>query len=242
MNTRTAAVAFGLLLCTSCGGQAHQSAAGAGAGNAADASTPDAQAGGGGGAGGGARGGACGSAPIPKEHRAVAQACPSERGSLAPIDTTACVDRSGINCTSNADCTAGKNGRCFSNGDPCQTKCSYDDCLADSDCAAGPCVCRSSGTDLASNACVPGSNCRTDGDCGGCEYCSPSVVPDSEHCLIGGVCTCGSGVVSLVYACHTASDECTNNGDCPGSNSAYCGYDAGAQHWACGVCTGTPHP
>jgi len=233
-----APVALVLLLCTSCGGQAHQSTAGAGAGNASDASTPDAQAA----AGAGAQGGACGSAPIPMEHRAVAQACPAARGSSGPLDTTACTNRSGITCTSDGDCTAGKNGRCFLNGDPCQTVCSYDECLTDSDCAAGPCVCRSSGTELVPNDCVPGSNCRTDADCGDCEYCSPSVVPDSVQCRVGGVCTCGDGVVSLVYACHTASDECTNDGDCPGTDSAYCGYDAGVRRWTCGVCTGTPHP
>lgn len=198
-------VALGLCLCAACGGKAQQPSADAGVD---------------------ARSGACASAPIPKEHRAVAQACPSERGSLGPIDTTTCTNLSGIQCKSDADCTAGKNGRCFLNSDPCQTICSYDHCLTDADCADGPCLCRSSSIDLAANDCLPGGNCRTDTDCGGCEYCSPSVVPSQPV-------FCGSTI--LTYACHTANDECLDPSDCPGPNN-YCGYDADAGRWGCAFC------
>jgi hypothetical protein len=39
------------------------------------------------------------------------------------------------------------------------------------------------------------------------------------------------------------SDACTDPSDCVGGDR-YCGYDAAAQHWACGFCidTSPPHP
>jgi len=226
MNTRyVASVVFGLLLCVACGRAVEQSTAGAGTGSAAGASASDAGAA----RDDAARGGTCGNVTTPKEHRAVAQACPAGRGSLGPVDTTACTNRSRITCHSDADCTAGENGRCFLNGDPCQTVCSYDQCLTDRDCAAGPCVCRSSSTDLAPNDCLPTSNCRTDADCD-CNSCSPSVVSNSADC----------GPGNLSYACHTANDECIDQSDCLEGES--CGYDAGAGRWRCGFCVPAPHP
>lgn len=224
------AVAFTLLLCAACGGQANQAPAGAaggavastGAGNGAGA-TPNAQAG----AGGTAAGGACGTAPTPKDHRAAAQACPSERGNI-PLDVTACTDRAGITCARDADCTAGKNGRCFYNGGKCLTVCTYDQCLTDSDCPAGPCVCRSSGTDPSANGCLSNAQCRTDADCPNCEYCSPSYISNAADCSPG----------FSTYACHTANDECTDQSDCSG---LVCGYDAGAARWGCEVCIPIPH-
>jgi hypothetical protein len=224
-----AAVALGLLLCASCGGEARQSAAEAGAhagaGNAADASAPDAHAGG----GATARGGGCGSAPVPKEHRAEAQACPAERGSSEPIDMTACTNRAGITCTKDADCTLGMNGRCIAHNEPCDTACSYDQCLTDLDCGAGPCLCRSGGTDKISNECLAGSNCKADADCGNCGYCSPSAVPEGFDCT----------VEALTYTCHTGTDQCTDQSDC---DAGYCAYDAAAARWACGSCVPIQHP
>lgn len=225
------AVAFGL--CAGCGGKVRQSGANAaaGAGNAPDASAPDAHAG----SGGDGRAGACGNALVPKVHRATAQACPTTRGSVQTLlpDMTKCTSRAGIACTKDADCTAGKNGRCFSN-DSCDTVCSYDECMMDSDCAAGPCLCRSSNSALQQNECLPGSNCKTDADCsGGCGYCSPSAVPDPSDCTIG----------TLNYDCHTASDECLEQNACgDGSVGAYCAYDAGVARWGCGLCVPFPHP
>ncbi len=220
MNTRYAstAVVSALLLCTACGGKAHDSTAAAGAGNVPDGSAPD------------AHGGACGSVPVPKDHRAVAEACPAARGSLGPLNLTTCADRSGIKCTGDADCTAGKNGRCYLNSDPCQTVCSYDECVTDSDCAAGPCACRGSGTDVVANACLPGSTCRTDADCGNCNYCSPSIVPNPTYCASE----------LLTYACHTANDECTDQSDCPADEP--CGADTAKGPWKCGFCVQPPHP
>jgi hypothetical protein len=218
-------VALGLCLCAACGGEARQRGSGTHPGDVPDASAPDAEA------------GTCAGAPLPEQHRATAQACPAERGSSGSIDTTACVDRSGITCTSDADCTAGKTGRCLSGEAPCLTACSYDTCLTDADCAAGPCECRSSAADVAANVCLPGSNCRTDADCGDCEACSPSGVPNSMGCDPVGACSCGDAVASLRYACHTASDECATASDCPGGSSAYCAYDDGFRRWKCATCT-----
>jgi hypothetical protein len=214
-----AVLALSLLLCISCGGKAQLASADAGA-----TSAPDAQAGGAANAGGGA----CGSARVPKEHRAMAQACPTARGSSGPLDMTGCMNRAGITCTKDADCTAGLNGRCLPHNEPCDTACSYDECLTDSDCAAGPCLCRSSGSDTLSNQCLPGSNCKTDADCGNCGYCSLNAP------LLGFDCR----VESRSYVCHTASDQCTDPGDCDGG---FCSYNAGAG-WACGVCVPIPRP
>jgi hypothetical protein len=225
-----------LLFCAACGGNARQTTAsggagagagagaGTGAGNNSDASAPDAQAE----AGAATRGGACGNVPVvPRDHRAVAQACPSTRGSV-PLDVTACTDRTGIACARDADCTAGKNGRCFTNGDKCLTVCSYDQCLTDSDCAAGPCVCRSSGIDPSANGCLASAQCRTDADCPNCQYCSPSYISNPADCSPG----------FSTYACHTARDECTDQSDCSG---LVCGYDPGVARWGCEVCVPIQH-
>jgi hypothetical protein len=237
--TALAAVAVALGLCAACGGEAQQSAADAGAGNAgnagnaADASAPHAHAGG----GGTASGGACGSVRIPQEHRAVAQACPTERGTDDPIDMSVCTDLSGAKCTKDADCTAGRNGRCITPHDePCDTECSYDECLTDSDCAEGPCVCRTSGADVTNNVCLPGSNCKTDSDCGDCGYCSLSATPSGYGCRVN----------FPTYDCHTATDECIDAIDCVDGGLNYCAYGAsassGAEHWTCGSCVPFPVP
>ena len=136
-------VVMGLCLCVGCGGEARQRPSDTHPGDVPDASESDTEA------------GTCASVPLPEQHRAAAQACPTERGSSGAIDTTACVDRSGITCASDADCTAGKTGRCVSGDGPCLTTCSYDACLMDADCAEGPCSCRSSASDVAVNACLP---------------------------------------------------------------------------------------
>ncbi|HEY1534124.1 MAG TPA: hypothetical protein VGF76_08895 [Polyangiaceae bacterium] len=218
-----ATVALPLLLCVACGGQARQSAADAGAGN------PD--------AGATASGGGCAGKPIPKEHRAVAEACPTERGTKEPIDMSICTDLSGAKCTKDADCTAGKNGRCIlPHDEPCDTKCSYDECQTDSDCAAGPCVCRTSGADATNNVCLPGSNCETDSNCGNCGYCSLSATPIGHDCRVD----------YPTYNCHTATDECLDPTDCADGGLDYCAYGAsaasGVEHWACGSCLPYPVP
>jgi len=211
MRLRTG-IAVALLLCASCGGKAHQPFANVSAT---------------------ANSGACRAVRVPKEHRAVAQACPSERGSHEPIDMSACADHSGAKCTKDADCTAGQNGRCsLPHNEPCDTECTYDECLTDSDCAAGPCVCRMSGTDTLQNICLPG-NCKTDSDCGSCGYCSLSATPVGHDCRVD----------YPMYSCHTAADECIDPSDCVDGGFSYCAFGASdAEHWACGTCLPFPVP
>jgi hypothetical protein len=223
-------VALGWCLAAACGGEARHRVGDAEPGDVPDASVPDASV-------PDAGSSTCAGAALPEQHRAAAEACPMERGSLGALDTTRCIDRSGITCTSDADCTEGNTGRCVSDTDPCLTKCSYDGCLTDADCAAGPCTCRKNAADVAANACLPGSNCRTDADCADCEACSPSVVPNSVDCNPLGACSCGDGVATLRYACRTQGDECVTASDCQGGSSAYCAYDDGFRRWKCANCS-----
>lgn len=164
-------------------------------------------------------------ARVPVAHRASAAACPSERppascdpgGSPAPNE-----------CRADSDCTMGTNGRCTGNPhDGCN--CTYDRCTADSDCTAGgPCACRvSSRGGSGSNVCMPG-NCRTDGDCGPCGFCSPTL----------GACGDYTGVQG--FYCHTPEDECTDDADCETvldggflGQRPYCRYDPMRAHWRC---------
>jgi hypothetical protein len=175
------------------------------------------------------------------------------------VDTTSCADTSRIRCSNDADCTAGRNGRCVASYiSPCRSYCSYDDCSTDTDCPEREaCVCRSSGTSTAPNVCAPDSNCRTDSDCGECGFCSPSIATNTAclHDLGGGaVTTCGvdfsgtgteeikidlggcASVLSLAYACHTLNDECTNDSDCP-TVGGYCAYVDAQERWACTPCS-----
>jgi len=192
-----------------------------------------------------------GSIRIPQEHRAAPQSCPAQRGSISPVDTRQCASTVDISCTSDAECTAGRNGRCLLRG-YCESACSYDECLRDTDCPAKqPCDCRSDGTSTIANRCLPDSNCATDADCGQCGFCSPSMErADLEcwstegcsdaSCDAGGgtnVCACVDAV-RLTYACHTANDECTDNADCALN---YCAYKADTSQWACGSCLPQMH-
>jgi hypothetical protein len=159
---------------------------------------------------------------VPLEHRATAMACPSQRGpgSLP----TSCNYDAGMTatCLADTDCDAGTNGRCMHpdlTPAICVVACSYDGCFSDSDCPAGqPCACRASSTDSTANACVSGSQCRIDSDCGSGGYCSPSPGYGDFHC-------------GMAYFCHTSSDTCIDDSDC---DSAHCQFDSTASHWACG--------
>jgi ribosomal protein L32 len=184
---------------------------------------------------------------VPRQHRSVSDSCPAERGSIGPVDATQCAGISGMACRSDADCTAGRNGRCLLNGGRCLTYCSYDECQTDTDCPESqPCGCRSDGADTVENRCIAGSNCRIDTDCGECGFCSLSIVRADLECLSGGLtatsCDCGS-YVSLAYHCHTMYDECADYDDCsdgkdgPGLTGTYCAYTEGTMRWECGVCT-----
>ena len=119
----------------------------------------------------------------------------------------------GGECTTDADCTAGTNGRCGFGR--IGTFCTYDACFRDSDCADGEaCLCDGA---AGGNACVP-AGCRTNNDCGPGFACSPTF----------GSCGHYSGFIG--FECHTAADECTTDGEC---GAGYCAFDPAIGHWAC---------
>lgn len=162
---------------------------------------------------------------VPKQNRPQGGQCPSQRG--------AGMNGSGGapgECTKDADCTAGRNGRCLFRGFGAQIlQCSYDECLVDSDCAGNvPCDCRASASSSAPNVCGTGSNCRVNGDCGSCGWCSPSEAP-TAFCF-------GR---NTTYFCHTPSDTCFDDTDC-GSGS--CNLDPMTHHWACVTVCAPPPP
>ena len=112
-----------------------------------------------------------GDAEVPLNHLATAACCPSQRGSGPPTQpysagyaSTLAPDAGG--CTSDSDCKAGPNGRCFpEEGLVGRGGCSYDECFTNLAC--GPktlCICRSSSQDNSPNVCDPGGNCALDSD------------------------------------------------------------------------------
>lgn len=147
--------------------------------------------------------------PRPHEPgRPVEVACPAERppGVAQPNVPGG--------CKQDADCTAGKNGRCQTGGPRVLANtCSYDACFRDADCTTGgPCECRADG-----NACLAG-NCRTDADCGAGGSCGRS---NAMGCGFGGRAS---------YYCRTGDDTC-GGGDC--GDKAECVYVPEVGHWAC---------
>jgi hypothetical protein len=159
---------------------------------------------------------------VPAKHRATPQACPTDRGA-GPAPQPYPQNQSN-GCTSDADCTAGVNGRCFPNeGLVGPGGCSYDACSNAMCGATTPCTCRASATDNTANVCDTGGNCAVDSDCGPGGYCSPSA----------------SGCGMAPYFCHTPSDGCIDDSDCPAPDPASCAsfstcaFDPQQQHWAC---------
>ena len=123
-------------------------------------------------------------------------------------------------CVTDADCTAGANGRCsfgrFS------TFCDYDTCFEDDDCAPTEvCLCDGSSSFTGGgNTCIP-AGCRTDSDCGAFT-CSPTLG------------SCGHYTNFQAYRCHTAADTCASDADCTAVGPrGYCAFDDVAGHWAC---------
>jgi hypothetical protein len=167
-------------------------------------------------------------------HRPAPACCLSERGP-GPAGQPY---PSGVasTCTSDSQCTAGANGRCFPfEGLVGYGGCSYDECFTDSDCGSGAtCLCRGSSTDNSANVCVEGGNCVVDSDCGPGGYCSPSV---EASCLF-----------ARPYFCHTATDTCTDDSDCSSVDAgrgscpilAPCAYGPGEERWACTQLTCCP--
>lgn len=124
----------------------------------------------------------------------------------------------GGECASDADCTAGDNGRCVFGR--IGAFCSYDLCFRDSDCAADEaCLCDGSGLGGGGNACVH-AGCRTNNDCGPGLACSPTFG------------SCGHYTGFIGFECHTASDECTEDAEC---GAGYCAFDPALGRWACSI-------
>lgn len=119
-------------------------------------------------------------------------------------------------CTSDADCTAGTNGRCgFGRAG---TFCSYDECFRDADCDADQaCLCDGSGIGGGGNTCVQ-VGCRTNNDCDPGFACSPTFG------------SCGHYLGFIGFECHTGDDECTTDAEC---GAGYCMFDPTLAHWTC---------
>jgi len=155
--------------------------------------------------------------PEPEQHRPGGEACPTERDDSPIVDMA----EDWWECTSHDECTEGDNGRCTGNAFH-GYYCTYDACFGDSDCGAGPCICRGASGGVGNggaNRCLAGT-CQTDSDCGAGGWCSPTL----------GSCGDYGGVVG--YYCHTCEDECTDDSDCGGYPS-YCAFDEASARWRC---------
>lgn len=157
---------------------------------------------------------------VPKDHRPEGVACLSTRGAFMDMQppNNACLPSFAFpgNCTRDADCTAGTNGRCTPRLGPAGCGCSYDTCTSDGDCsAATSCICRATPDSYEANFCVS-SNCRVDADCGSNGYCSPS---------------CGGS--GGIY-CRTAADTCVDDSECPLDTT--CNFDSERRSWTCSSC------
>lgn len=166
----------------------------------------------------------------PAVHRAAGATCDPTRPAGVVMQGGTSFD-----CTKDADCTKGTNGRCNSSFLSPASKCTYDACARDSDCgSASACLCRDALSDAA-NVCVHGS-CVTDSDCAG-DYCSPSGLP------IDLSCRSGLSPAQFGYFCHAAADECRDDADCHAagpSSQAACVFSVDKLHWVCvaPACTG----
>jgi hypothetical protein len=163
---------------------------------------------------------------VPERHREAAVACSTDKvkGDAEPRAADAGAKPSWgrtPECAKDADCTAGKNGRCSIAGGgrmPPYAQCIYDGCYADADCGKkSACIC---GSGAASGHYCMSGNCATDADCGA-SYCSPSL----------GSCGGYGGYVGNY--CHGADDECTNDADCKSKDGGYCAWSEEVNHWRC---------
>jgi hypothetical protein len=159
----------------------------------------------------------------PPAHRSDDSPCPP-RG---PSMSQSCAGQTAPgSCATDADCTAGQDGRCTGGGIAICT-CTYDQCNRDSDCSGGQaCACHVTLRGLPQgsgpNTCVT-ANCRSDADCGSGGVCSPSM----------SVTACVSAIDG--YYCHTPKDECGTDADCVADEVGVpaCVYDSVRGHWAC---------
>jgi hypothetical protein len=153
----------------------------------------------------------------PAEHRASPVLCPSDRPESPPLTSPP----AGSLCVRDADCTAGRNGRCNARGfEAGELQCSYDECVTDADCLSGEaCFCRAPFANGA-NVCVA-ADCRFDADCGPGGFCSST---QNVNGMLG----------DRVVRCHTAADECLNDSECgDGGWGALCEYDPDVSRWLC---------
>lgn len=164
---------------------------------------------------------------VPKNHRAVATVCdgvrPTSEPTHLPTIDAGSEPNGYIKCRTNAECTAGKNGRCNGNGHD-GWQCTYDACQTDTDCA-GNGVCECGGGFRADNDVCLESACRVDADCGTKGFCSPTLGD------------CGNYTGTVGYFCHQPSDECVDDEDCGGttgpSGKGSCRYNKMVGHWRC---------
>lgn len=163
---------------------------------------------------GSSSGGSSGSSSgrVPENHRPTATPCDDVRPAGGAPDDDG-------ECTTDADCDAGRNGRCRVRGGRIGGwACTYDACLTDAECAGnGVCECEGAVSSDA-NVCLSNVGCRVDADCGAGGFCSPSQ----------GSCGNYSGIIT--YQCHTPQDECIDDADCEQGN---CRFDDTAGHWKC---------
>jgi hypothetical protein len=152
----------------------------------------------------------------PAQHRATADFCLVVPGNSA--GGSAGTPFPDGECTVDADCTNGKNGRCVAQHG---TYCTYDTCYSDAECESGAaCLCSTPGG--RGNRCGE-LGCRVDADCPG-SWCSPTF----------GTCGGFSGVIG--YACHSNADECIDDSDCGdpiGVGAPYCAFSPMVGHWLC---------
>ena len=119
-------------------------------------------------------------------------------------------------CHKDADCTAGRQGRCvFSGGGHAAPRvaCTYDACASDGDCKGELCLCGSGGSSR--NQCIP-ANCHDDADCALHAHCSDS--------------SWGTRGTSGRF-CHTPADKCKERSDCKDGET--CGYVGASSRWEC---------
>ncbi len=128
-------------------------------------------------------------------------------------------------CTIDADCTMGTNGRCNGNGHD-GWRCTYDACFSDAECTSGTArICECEGEFRSdANVCLSG-DCVTDADCAS-GFCSPTLG------------SCGDYTGTVGWFCHTCADTCVDDADCGAVDAGsfgrpYCAFDPMSGHWGC---------
>ena len=146
-----------------------------------------------------------------------------------------------IECTLDTECTTKPDGRCnelrslaWYGNESLGTRCTYDACTTDDQCASGVCGC-----DVGfagQNVCLPQGNCRIDSECQqgqGCSFSRPFVLNAPGVIVTGNEQGGGSGVPreSLGWFCTTPQDECKPGQRMDGGASAGCVYGPDQGRW-----------